>query len=248
MTKTVFDKAGRAYDIPELFSSRARVSYGNGKTGLPSVNLLPGDKTAGYNGSIPEPLRVVFQDLGPACLGTCTGNCPGCYYKNVTRNIIPALKTALNTAEARQDPDRFWSLVEMELFPADALTEFKFIRIHDGGDFFSMEYLQAFFAFARRHPETVFYTYTKENDLFTAAGLDNIPDNVTVNCSPWPGYAEPLGDLPQFCYDDGSDPELARLPHCPAVDKNGRRTGVTCNKCQHCARARRGDRWAVYAH
>ena len=26
------------------------------------------------------------------------------------------------------------------------------------------------------------------------------------------------------------------------------RTGVTCNKCKHCANAKAGDKWAVYAH
>ena len=59
---------------------------------------------------------------------------------------------------------------------------------------------------------------------------------------------EYIGDLPQFCYDNGSDPELAKLPHCPAVDAHGNRTGVQCINCRHCYNAKRGQRWSIYAH
>lgn len=36
------------------------------------------------------------------------------------------------------------------------------IRIHDSGDFFSREYLEAWIQIAREHPDVLFYAYTKE--------------------------------------------------------------------------------------
>jgi hypothetical protein len=42
----------------------------------------------------------------------------------------------------------------------------KFVRIHDGGDFFTREYLEAWLKVIRSAPETTFYCYTKEVKLF----------------------------------------------------------------------------------
>jgi hypothetical protein len=40
------------------------------------------------------------------------------------------------------------------------------VRIHDGGDFFSAAYLEAWLRIATRHPNVTFYCYTKEVKLF----------------------------------------------------------------------------------
>ena len=164
-----------------------------------------------------------------------------------TRNIIPAIKTALNTMEALSDPVRFVSLVEAEIFGNPVMIP-GVVRIHDSGDFFSLEYLEAVAGMIRRHPGTRFGSYTKEEETAQRFGLDRIPDNFTLSCSPWEGHCNPIGDLPQFIYDAGDDPEITALPHCPAVDKNGHRTGIHCADCLHCYFAKRGDRIAVYPH
>ena len=44
------------------------------------------------------------------------------------------------------------------------------IRIHDSGDFFSPEYLQAWLTIARQTPHIFFYAYTKEVDLLHSMG------------------------------------------------------------------------------
>ena len=44
------------------------------------------------------------------------------------------------------------------------------------------------------------------------------------------------------------DKTLEKVYHCPAVDKNGHETGVTCAKCKRCIVAKRGEKTAVYAH
>lgn len=44
------------------------------------------------------------------------------------------------------------------------------VRIHDSGDFFSVEYLQAWVEIARQTPDVLFYAYTKELHMFREHG------------------------------------------------------------------------------
>lgn len=51
------------------------------------------------------------------------------------------------------------------------------VRIHDGGDFFSDEYLQAWLDIARDTPDTTFYAYTKEIERFRRLVEPDCPPN-----------------------------------------------------------------------
>lgn len=237
-------KTGNTAAVPELWNpDRRRCSYSNEKTGgIPSVSILAGSINANYSGAIPWNLKTAFN----VC-GTCSADCPGCYAKKLTRYPDKYIQLALNTIEAKTDPVRFFELVEKELF-RDPWTDPRVVRLHDSGEFFSIEYFSAAMDFINRHPGTVFGTYSKEAEIINEYGINNLPANLCLSCSPWKGYCEPIGDLPQFIYDDGTDPEIAALKHCPAVDKNGKKTGVHCMQCKHCYTARRGSRIAVYAH
>lgn len=56
-----------------------------------------------------------------------------------------------------------------------------YIRIHDSGDFYSLEYIKKWFEIMRRNPEIRFYAYTKMVPLFKKlfkAGA--VPNNFTV--------------------------------------------------------------------
>ena len=55
-------------------------------------------------------------------------------------------------------------------------------------------------------------------------------------------------NLQEFIYDDGTEPELENVLHCPAVDEKGRKTGMTCAACKLCISAKPGQKIAVYAH
>ena len=129
-------------------------------------------------------------------------------------------------------------------------------RIHDSGDFFNYDYFVLWDTIARNCPETIFYCYTKRLDFLYQFEMDfNRSPRFVVQLSTWPGIIEPddlreigLENFPRFEYDDGSRPELQNVKHCPAVDKNGHRTGITCSQCKHCSNAKNGDVWAVYAH
>ena len=249
---TFKDNGNRSHKVPQPWDeTRTRCSYSNGKTGIPSISFLAGDSGKEYSGSFPAVLKPLFKGV----TGTCGADCPGCYAKAITRNIEPAIKYALNTIEMKQDPERFIALVEKELFTGNPLQSPRVVRLHDSGEIYSVEYWRAVLGMISRHPETIFGTYTKAADVVTACGIskEETPANLSISCSPWitadgETLCAPIADLPQFIYDDGTNPETASLPHCPAVDKNGHRTGVTCSKCLHCYTAKRGDRWAVYAH
>ena len=229
---------------------RLHISVSNSKTGIASFSFLAGGRDHVYDGCLPHTERSGWISelvTKMQVCGTCSGDCPGCYAKKYTRYPEAAYNLIENTLAAKAAPVETVLELETMLFePNTAAPEL--VRINDSGDFISYEYFAALCDMIKRHPETRFGAYTKEAEIVYRYGLENLPENFSLQCSPWPGYCEPIGNLPQFCYDNGTDPELAKLPHCPAVDKNGKRTGVQCKDCKHCYRAKRGERFAVYAH
>jgi hypothetical protein len=66
-------------------------------------------------------------------------------------------------------------------------------------------------------------------------------------------YGDKFAGINRFVYDDGSDPTLKSLPHCPSVVKKpGAKKGtlshkVTCLDCGRCFH-NHGKRIAVYNH
>lgn len=227
------------------------VSTSNGKTAIPSANLLAGSVGHEYDGSASA--AGVEERGGVKICGTCSGDCPGCYAKAMTRYTATYEHDFDNTVAVRVNPGLYVASVEALAFSSPlGLAAF---RWHDSGDFcpskdpeINRRYYRAVMECAARHPFTHFGGYTKEAEVVLWYGLDNIPENFCLSCSPWEGHCDPIGDLPQFIYDDGSNPELDTVAHCPAVDRFGRRTGVTCAECGHCYTAKRGARRAVYAH
>ena len=55
-------------------------------------------------------------------------------------------------------------------------------RIHSSGDFYSQNYFDAWLEIAKRHPQIVFYTYTKSLH-FWVKRLKEIPENLVLNAS-----------------------------------------------------------------
>lgn len=81
------------------------------------------------------------------------------------------------------DPDGFFEQVSSEISVEEVKYKKKnatlVVRWHDAGDFFSGEYLQAFFGMVREHPAVMFYAYTK----LSSVALGDKPDNFMVNFS-----------------------------------------------------------------
>lgn len=230
---------------------KAHISTKNSKTGVPSFNLLAGNSNAKYSGLIPPTVR---PDLINVC-GSCGCNdCPGCYAKKMTRYPSVYNAFAENTLLTYTAAGR--EIIYNTVTEYINLNYPRFFRIHDSGDFNSIEYLTMWDRIASENPDIIFYCYTKRIDLLKEFKAINGRDPAfKFQLSTWAGICE-LKDIiaagfenaPLFEYDDGTREELKNRPHCPAVDKNGNRTGIKCMQCKHCMKCKPGEVWAVYAH
>ena len=221
--------------------TRVHITGGNAKIGkgVFNISLLPSD----------EPLTKKDGTVLTNIKGTCGGCCDGC------KNNCYAIKQAVyhhnsvikawgeNTLLARESMDEFFHQLDI-FFNENIVSVF---RWHVGGEFFSKEYMKAVYEFCARHDDVKFYVYTKRFQWVEE--LDSFkPSNLVVNVSIWHNnYNNPL-NYPTFIYDDGTDEAVSNLPHCPAVDKDGHETGVTCARCRRCFTAKNGNNIAVYAH
>lgn len=220
------------------------IQNGNSKLGkgIYNVNLLPGD--------LPLTLKDGTQltNIAGSCAGCCSGCKSACYAINDTKRYhntcIPS--QGKNTLLARFDRPRFFADVQRFI----DYNMIAAIRVHSSGEFLSYEYFCDWMELARNNPDIKFYCYTKRFnfiDRYKESGND-FPSNFTINVSIWKNnYSNPY-NLPEFIYDDGTDPELENIPHCPATDKNGNKTGVTCAACKVCIVAKPDQKIAVYAH
>lgn len=231
------------YYTPEM---QVSIVNGNSKLGkgVYALNLLPGD----------EPLSTKDKGQLTNVSGTCKGCCDGCkdfcYAISDTRRYhntcIPSL--ARNTLVARNDLDGMFEQVKEQLIKKNA----KVLRYHSSGEIETYDYLLHMVKTARELPNVYFYFYTKRFDYIEMylKQFKKFPDNLVCNISEWNGNTDGyyLNGLNRFVYDDGSDPELTKAVHCPAVDKNGHKTGVTCVQCGRCYRGNDGHITAVYDH
>lgn len=219
---------------------------GNSKLGkgVYAFNLLPGD----------EPLSTKDKGQLTNVDGTCHGCCDGC--KNFCYAIsdarryhntcVPSL--AKNTLMVRNNIDGVFEQLREQLVKKKA----KVLRYHSSGEVISYDYLLRMVKLARELPNVKFYFYTKRF-AFVEKYLEKfgkLPNNLVCNISEWKGNTDGynLKGLNRFVYDDGSDTTLRNVVHCPAVDKNGRKTGVTCDVCGRCFRGNDGHITAVYDH
>ena len=223
--------------------THVHIQDGNRKVGkgIYTINLLAGD----------TPLTKMDGTQLTNIPGTCKGcceNCKGDCYAIRTQvfrnNNIPSW--ADNTILATQETETFFK--EIQQFIDRSMVAA--IRFHAFGEIPSYKYLIHMAELARDNPTIIFYTYTKRFEFVERylQTYDCFPNNLVINMSIWhKNYDNPY-NLPEFIFDDGTEEDVAKLPHCPAVDKNGHETGVTCAKCKRCLRAKNGDKMAVYAH
>lgn len=69
-----------------------------------------------------------------------------------------------------------------DLLSAALPKKAKRVRIHEGGDFFSQAYFDAWLEVANRNPHVLFYAYTKSIP-FWLARLDELPSNIRLTAS-----------------------------------------------------------------
>lgn len=222
----------------------AHIVDGNQKVGkgIYCINLLSGD----------EPLTLSnglqLTNISGTCEGCCEHCKKSCYaiknqkFRSTKNNLI---SWSENTLLAKQYTDQFFNDIQSFLNRSMVSA----IRFHSFGEIPSFKYLLKMIELANNNPFVRFYTYTKRYEWIEQLLKEqDLPQNLVINISIWhKNYNNPYG-LPEFIYDDHTDPSLANIPHCPAVDKNGNETGVTCATCKRCIFATKGQKTAVYEH
>jgi len=112
-------------------------------------------------------------------INTCpnAGICAAfCYAKNGTFMFKNVLKAHVEKLElVLNKPDEWLELMNDEL--SKQKYNSKYIRIHDGGDFFSIDYTLNWFKIMESNRQCTFYAYTKEVEMFKDTLADKIPDN-----------------------------------------------------------------------
>lgn len=59
----------------------------------------------------------------------------------------------------------------------------KKVRIHESGDFFTLNYFSAWVTVARANPDLIFYAYSKNLPMILEFGLENLPENFFITAS-----------------------------------------------------------------
>lgn len=229
------------------------ISNGNNKIGrIKTLNLLPGDK----------PLANKTKGLLTNIKGTCSGCCSGCksacyaikgalFHSNT---IIPS--NGKNTLFSRKYPELYFK--QIKEYVSNPRRKIIAFRYHSSGEIETYAYLLNMAKVAKDVPNVKFYFYTKRFAFIKRYLKEEgaFPENLICNISVWHKnhIKYRLDGLNQFIYDDGNEPELANVAHCPAISKpakpggRGKETGVTCDKCGLCWRKNDGHKVAVYNH
>lgn len=222
-------------------SNHVHISEGNKKlgNGVFNVSLLPSDKPLTKNDG---------TQLVNIC-GTCGGVCNEC------KGNCYAVKSAMryhNTCIPAWGENTLLAVHKLEQYESELQTFFDenivgAFRWHVSGEIPTKDYLDMMIRLANNNPMIQFYVYTKRY-TWIEEKANEIPNNLHVTVSIWHNNYENPCKFHEFIYDDGTDKELENVYHCPAVDKDGHETGVTCAKCKRCIIAKRGEKTAVYAH
>lgn len=253
----------------KLVLSKAKIRKGTsadniklGKMG--SWGELPGD----CDWYIPELDVTVRGTCGEFCKGCFNPDNPKCsacyvfksYIRHINRNSDGTVGDIL-TNKCTVKKGHAYRTIAMTMFRKDLLLsldkqltnmreKLDTIRINESGEFTCYEDLALWCELSRRHPETVFYVYTKNYAAVRKALINGIvPSNFFINISIWhqlgiKDYLE-MKDHPQiraFCLVDNewtkekyyrNGIEITSM--CGAYDENGKMNhAVTCDKCKKC--------------
>lgn len=248
--KNIIKEAARKFiNVATAATARLHIIAGNSKTGLiPYFSINPGQ---GFL-MIENPKSKHYGECVGNMPGTCAGVCNGCQgdcyaCRDCKRHNNSAGQACNdNTYLAMREPARLAEMLRAWL----NLNEPRYFRIHEAGEFFSYRYFLMWIEIIKATPETRFYFYTKHSDFLKRYSDEcgELPGNCSALVSIWHDTVENPTGAAEFIYDDGSEEYVKYIKHCPAVDANGRKTGVTCAKCKMCMNAKPGDKIAVYAH
>lgn len=138
-----------------------------------------------FNWTIPA---LITRDGFKTC--PMAGNCAtGCYAK-MGAYIWPKVYEKHESNLKLTFSDEFINVMDIEI----KKTKADLIRIHDAGDFYSLDYLKKWIAIIELNPSVKFYAYTKMIELIKSVKL---PDNLVIIFS--------LGGKQDFLIDQSID-------------------------------------------
>ena len=224
----------------------------NEKTCIHSFNTLAGDMSAAYDGL--QATQVDILAAAAAAVGnedlikpTCKHNCPGCYAKRMTRYPSTFMHFIDNTILVNSG---MYNTIVNDLCSHIERSNVDVFRFHDSGDIPNLAYFEnVIIKCVDRCPDCMFYLFTKEVDILkayeakTGRVILDIP-NLKINISAWSGMCDDIPEGYDIYYYDVE--KNSSLPHCPAYNIDGKKTGVTCRECKRCFT--KGKSTACYPH
>ena len=186
---TYYDEAGKQFSEDKMIAALSQ---------RPKALLKQNEKMKHSNGELEQFFNVGFAALTGIAVDESTGKliivntCPGagsckvdCFQLGGNKVIFtaPWLSDGRILTYLLNDPTGFFEQLSAEIAKEEKLGVrggySVSIRWHDGGDFFSPEYLDLALKMAARHPTTKFYAYTK----MAGAALAKKPANFIINWS-----------------------------------------------------------------
>ena len=162
-----------------------KMSKGNKKLKNTLIFDLPAGKTCPMANECKS--YVVMNDNGKTTIKDGENNIFRCYaasQENQYPNVYKARKYNLDlikkTLNAKNGFYKTYELINASI-QKHITKNINKVRIHSSGDFFSGEYLRAWFAVARLNPQLRFYCYSKSLHLF--GSNISIPDNFFLTAS-----------------------------------------------------------------
>lgn len=121
-----------------------------------------------YNWTIPA---LMTKDGFKTCpmAGVCAGGC----YAKMGAYIWPKVYAKHESNLKLTFTEEFTAAMSLEI----KRTKADLVRIHDAGDFYSLEYLKKWIAIAQLNPGVQFYAYTKMVELIKSV---DIPSNLVI--------------------------------------------------------------------
>lgn len=230
---TIFRDEVANSDVKTLFPS---VSPRNSKVGnIPSFSTLPGSGLM----TLSDGRAVV--DVPGTCGGACSACERHCYAVRIAKfRRQTAVSWARNTAIVRAGD--FERLKRAILAHID-LNDRPFFRFHVAGEIETAAQFRAYCEIAEARPGVSFALYTHRffDVAEWAIERGGTPSNLLINASldNRPPTHEDTALAREvnarfFVCDSGESPALDAFPRCAAVDRDGSRTGITCDACQAC--------------
>lgn len=129
-----------------------------------------------YNFSLPA-FGVRLNDGRTMNVCPNAGVCASyCYARNGTYNFSNVKAAHIRNLELTLDhPETF--VQEMIEECSKPKMKGKYVRVHDSGDFYSIDYLMSWIQIFKACPDVVFYAYTKEVSLFKRVIEPDCPSN-----------------------------------------------------------------------